>query len=191
MTNTAYGIPLFGGSEWNLIWMWTTLGALLALAILGAGHKLRQLFIDHRARRAAVDRHREALRELASTDFSMTQAMSLAETILERDPTRPDDDIWANQALIPLAAMLYAASGQGNGGGMGWVARTAAGFDDNTWGAGLAAAIPERCQRLLSPKLVGIDGYDPRQRAGLAMAIRSAVGAQMCAAGMQTGAAAR
>lgn len=180
MTNTAYGVPLFGGAEWNSIWMWTSLGALLAITILGAGQKLRQPLTDRRARRTEMKRRHAALRELASADFSATQAMSLAEGILNNNHDG-NDAFWSSIAVTPLAGMLYAASGRGNGGGLGWVAGMAAAFDDPTPAAGpgaAAAAIPDQ-HALFTRTLARLDGLDPRRRASVGKVIRSAVEAQM------------
>ncbi len=161
---------------WWPAWRCATLVALLYLVILAAADALRRGSVHRRADRAVTARYRAAAGELESTEFSMDRAVILAEHLLG-DDAGDDGALWPSEAVFPLAAMLYAASGCGNGRGLSWVAGMAAGFDDTTWGAGLAATVSEHCQWLY-PWVARIDDYDARQRASLGMAIRHAVGAQ-------------
>ncbi len=160
---------------WWSTWRWATLVALLYVVIVVAADIVKRRLADRRERRAVAARYQATVGELESADFSMDRAVSLAEAILENGA---DDDLWASMAVFPLAAMLCAASGQGNGGGLGGVARMAADFDDPTWGTGIAAGLPQRYQ-WLGRSVADIDGWAPRQRASLGVVIRRAVGAQM------------
>jgi len=171
---------------WNLeddLW-WSagrcaTVAAVLYLAVLAGADALRRGVNRRRAGRAVTAQHRAVGGQLQSAGFSMDNAVRLAETLLDNEGG-DDRELWPSEAVFPLAAMLYAASGRGNGRGLAWVRELAAGFDDSRWGTPLAAAVSQRCGWLY-PWVARVDGYDAARRAALGAAIRRAVGAYTAA----------
>lgn len=104
----------------------------------------------------------------------LQSAFSAADTLLNEmaGHDREDSAYWKAVATIPLAALLYAASPAGAGGGLTEARLVAKDPDDNDrW---LTAA--ENCgQPVLADSLRKLLEFSPRQRASVQLVIRAAL----------------
>ncbi|OBG75824.1 MULTISPECIES: hypothetical protein [unclassified Mycobacterium] len=118
---------------------------------------------------------------------SPADAFECAEALLHAR-TKPGGDIWAAQAVGPLAAMLYAASPCGNNEGIRWLMRATATLPDPapdhtarvraawSWRPSWHGAIAHLGQEpVLSTALRRALEMDPRQRESLLMTMRDAL----------------
>ncbi|GAB4667392.1 hypothetical protein [Mycobacterium avium] len=118
---------------------------------------------------------------------SPAQAFECAQALLNAT-TKPGGDIWAAQAVAPLAAMLYAASPRGNNEGIRWLTRATATLPHaapahtahsraaRRWGPSWHSAITHLDQQpLLSSALRRTLEMTPRQRDSLLMTMRHAL----------------
>lgn len=119
---------------------------------------------------------------------SPAQALECAEALLNASTT-PGCDLWAAQAVAPLAGMLYAASPRGNNEGIPWLTRATATLPDHApadtarvraarrWGPSWHSAIAYLTEEpLLSNALRRtLDELHPRQRDSLLMTMRDAL----------------
>ncbi|NTY62588.1 hypothetical protein [Mycolicibacterium sphagni] len=144
-------------------WPW------LALWVLAAA-----LVTWHVIAAAALRGMRAASRELRFE--SLTRAMSFAEDmlLLSRSHCEP---VWSDQAVMPLTALVYAASTNGNGQGMPWVRNMVDHLcTDGADGWRAAADAVGEIDHQMSARIVRLAELHGRQRDSIALVLREAVG---------------
>lgn len=113
---------------------------------------------------------------------SPSAAFDVADQLLACAPRRDvSEQLWASVAVSPLAGVLFAASAQGNGGGLEWAHRALSNVDA---GAGVpcwrqAADICGRAPGLgsrLGEALLRVMALDPRQRGSVRVVMSDALG---------------
>jgi hypothetical protein len=107
---------------------------------------------------------------------SMSRAMSLAEDMLQ-PRSLSQDALWCTVAVKPLAALIYAASPQGNGLGWPWLATLTGRLCDEQSADGWdhAAAAATEVDASLCRWVSAMGRMDARQRASVGVTIHSAV----------------
>lgn len=107
---------------------------------------------------------------------SVSRAIHFANDTLTISRQGRPGSVWYEQAVAPLAALVYAASAQGNGKGMAWVGRMVARLADEGaegWQA-VADAVAD-VHDVLAARVNWWTHADPRQRDSVALVLNTAV----------------
>jgi type IV secretion system protein VirD4 len=118
-----------------------------------------------------------------SSITSLHDAIVIAEALLKPVRRRDDDALWRTIALPPLTALLYAASPEGNGGGIGWVDLALDNVDPDPAAPGWYQAAEIYCAagaaNSADPLLARLNhlrgGWSNRQRASICYTMRAAI----------------
>jgi hypothetical protein len=149
-------------------------GTLLAL--------MRERLLRERRR----DRGRRKLRRRLGDDPTMpigwpSDAIDIAAALLESVPRQhATDELWATVAVRPLAELLYAASVQGNAGGIEWASHALVNIDadETVPGWRQAAEIYGRAvpgDSAMASALLKVGAWTPRQRHSVSYMMHAAI----------------
>lgn len=144
-------------------WPWLVLWTIMAALIVW---ELHAVSLRHQWRCAS--------RELRFE--SVSRALRFANDTLALSGQGRHGSVWHDQAVAPLAALVYAASSRGNGEGMPWVRSMVARLaDEGAEGWRAMAAAVAHVDDLLTARVTWWADADPRQRDSVALVLCEAV----------------